>query len=76
MKAKIYFDPFKKTSFDQIVEILEMVNVPKRITNSSTEYEITASNLFKRHGLKKALVKYPDGTINDNVFFDPNDIIY
>lgn len=72
MKVKIYFDPFKKTQFDQIVEILEIVEVPK---NPKTDSEIACYHLFKSHGLKKATVKYSDGTIVDNTFFDPNDIL-
>jgi len=75
MKAKIYYDPFTKKSFNQEAEILDVTTVPKKLNNKSNFSEISTFDLYSKYGLKKALVKYSDGTIDDNVFFDPNDII-
>jgi len=75
MKAKIYTEPFTKQGLIDIVEILSVVEVPKKLKRGSGNFEIAAYNLFNDHGLKRASVKYSDGTIDDNVFFNPNDII-
>ena len=74
MKVKIYYDPFTKKSFNQEAEILLTVPIAKNLKINSNNSQIAAFNLWHSYGLKKAFVKYSDGTIDD-VVFDPNDIV-
>jgi len=75
MNVIIFTDPFKRYNPKSLVEVLEIHEPVLKLRKNNTIDEISTYNLFKDYGLKKALVQYPDGDIQDNVFFDPYDII-
>jgi len=72
-KVKVYTDhPFSKKGTFEVVDVLSIVPIVKK---PKTNSEIAAFHLFNKFGLNKGLVKFSDGTIQDNVFFDPKDLI-
>lgn len=73
-KVKIYVDPYTRKNSFEVVELISFVQ-PKTIKKLKTNEDISNYHLFKNHGIKKGLVKYSDGSMQDNVWFNPEDII-
>ena len=88
MKANIYVNPFNQTTLqEKNVEVLSLSPLPRikkngevfkqpyPISNSMSKYEAgILFNLYKLN-VRKGKVKYSDGSIQDNVFINMNDIV-
>lgn len=75
MITNLYHDPFTRTLLmESDVEILDLAAVVPKCTNETNASEIAAYHRYKDFGIRTGVVRFKDGSLMRDAWFNEADI--